>query len=228
MKKEEEKSLQGRKPINIITSVPFSQILFLISNKKNYAQIISKERKTDPSSTLKQLEKLRDQKFLLKPQKENLLWKTVYEINWEKIIIEFLRFLKKRNEQVENKADITKNYPREMIATFGLSEENNLIEKYKNNEYLLFLIKELFKKSSNYDDLSINELFDWIIKIHPNKILKEVENKTELLESNNSLKDYITLIRVCSELSSQYIGKDIKKISHLILKKINEENNQVK
>lgn len=215
---ERKKAPQGRKHIVIINSAPFSQILFLIANQKNYAQIISLERKTDPSSTFKQLENLKKLGFLLEPKKVPLLYKTVYEINWEKIIEEFFINLNKRRQQLQNKSQKDLQYPKELIVTFGLLDEKELIDKYRKNNYLISLFRETFKRGTSYEDLSINELFDWIIKIHPEEIIKKIDGKDEVISNNDTLQDYLILMKVCYELSSEFIEKDIIEVSKDILK----------
>src|SRR3972149_1380562 len=88
------KETRGRKPISIIESTPYSNIIFLIASGTNYPEAISKARKTDSSSTVKQLETLKKAKFLYEPKKEKLLNKTIYSVNWKKIIEEFVKYLR--------------------------------------------------------------------------------------------------------------------------------------
>src|SRR4030042_5895830 len=88
------KKTRGRKAIPIIESLPYSSIIFLIASGTNYPEAISKARKTNSSSTVKQLEALKNAKYLNEPKKEKLLNKTVYSVNWKKIIEEFVKYLR--------------------------------------------------------------------------------------------------------------------------------------
>ncbi|MDP3027396.1 MAG: hypothetical protein Q8N63_06820 [Nanoarchaeota archaeon] len=96
-------------------------------------------------------------------------------------------------------------------------DEKELIDKYRKNNYLISLFKETFKKAISYEDISINELFDWIIKIHPEEIIKKTGNKNNI-NNNEALQDYLILMKVCYELSSEFIEKDIIDVSSDILK----------
>ena len=83
------KRIVGRTKINVIDSIPYSQLIFLVASGKSYALSIAEARgKTDSSPTAKQLKQLEARGFL-KSQKEKLLNKTVYSVNWKKIIEEF-------------------------------------------------------------------------------------------------------------------------------------------
>jgi len=96
------KKQRGRKPIQIIESVPYSQIVFLIASGINYPEAISKARQTDSSSTVKQLDTLRKSKFLQEPKKEKLLNKTVYSVNWNKISNNFIDYVFNKFERSYN------------------------------------------------------------------------------------------------------------------------------
>jgi len=89
----------GRKPIEIIDSLPYSNIIFLVAGGDNYAQIIAEKRGNEPSPTVKQLKFLEKEKYL-KSEKEKLLNKTIYFINWQKILDDFLKYVNQNVDYV--------------------------------------------------------------------------------------------------------------------------------
>jgi len=134
MKKEEKR---GRKSLPVIDSVPFSQIIFLISSGINYPQAISKSRKTDPSATIKQITTLKKQGFLFS-KKEKLLNKTIYSLNKEKISETFIQYM---NDKKQNNGF-------------------NLSNKYSQNKYLGEYLKEIFASYKEIKVTKIREIFE--------------------------------------------------------------------
>ena len=87
------KRIVGRTQINVIDSIPYSQLIFLVASGKSYALTIAEARgKKDSSPTAKQLKQLEARGFL-KSQKEKLLNKTIYSVNWEKATNSFIDYL---------------------------------------------------------------------------------------------------------------------------------------
>lgn len=159
----------GREPIEIIESIPFSQTIFLIASGKNYAQIISQERKIAPSPAVKQLKQLEKAGFIVS-KKEKLLNKTIYSVNWSRIVKAFMDYTIKRAENysgfLDNFADKKGvfGYKQEYFQglDFTLLNEKRLLK----NTYLNNAIKTLFTytyESRTDMNFSISFLFENIL-----------------------------------------------------------------
>jgi hypothetical protein len=184
------KETRGRKAIPIIESLPYSSIIFLIASGTNYPEAISKARKTNSSSTVKQLEALKNAKFLNEPKKEKLLNKTIYSVNWEKIIKEFIKALQEHKEDV-----------------------------LKQDEFLRTNLKEAFKKSFNYLDYLENKEFIKSIKqnnylIEYLKVYFSDISKTSLNYSIANALSYILFFADFNFLTS--VSRNIQKISYFL------------
>lgn len=83
---------KGKRRIPVVNNIIYSNLIFFVASGKNYALSIAKVRnKKDSSPTAKQLKQLEERGFL-KSRKEKLLNKTIYSINWSRIIEEFKKF----------------------------------------------------------------------------------------------------------------------------------------
>jgi hypothetical protein len=202
----------GREPIEIIESIPFSQTIFLIASGKNYAQIISQERKIAPSPAVKQLKQLEKAGFIVS-KKEKLLNKTIYSVNWSRIVKAFIDSIEKR----ENLYGAFLDRYAEQKGVFGYKQEyfqklNFDILKEKRilkNEYLTTAIKTLFISAyeSKMDmNLTISFLFENILN-DPEELShyigirstcrKDIEDE---LKKNKAGTDYKELIEICLRL----------------------------
>lgn len=183
------KRIVGRTKINVIDSIPYSQLIFLVASGKSYALSIAEARgKTDSSPTAKQLKQLEARGFL-KSQKEKLLNKTVYSVNWEKATNSFIDYVIEKFEECyqqefefegENK-DIEKikkylkeradkgEIPKEEIGklrNITMNKMNNKIRDkqfltdIRKNEYIKVLIKNLFLFSARIKNKTIKQSFD--------------------------------------------------------------------
>jgi hypothetical protein len=137
----------GRKPIQVIDSNPYSQIIFLVASGCNYAQEIAKQRKAQPSPTVKQLKDLQKLKFL-RSEKEKLLNKTTYVVNWEKINEEFVNYLynivlRRRQQSIAQLGEKYKSNKNEedSFKEFEILKRN---KKLNRNKYLSRLFEILF------------------------------------------------------------------------------------
>lgn len=147
---------RGRKPISILNSETYAQVIFLISRGVNYNQEISNILKTKPPTTLEKLNILEKNKFL-KTERIKQLNKKIYSINWVKIIDDFLKFLKtqKQNilsevEKVHGKEKSLEWFEQQLrpydYSTYDLLDNKEFIENTKNNEYLKIYFREAFKE----------------------------------------------------------------------------------
>lgn len=133
-----KKETKGRKPIPIIESTPFSEIIFLISAGINYPEVISKARSRDTSSTVQQLKTLKEMKFLNEPKKEKMLNRTRYSVNWKKINQEFIDFMHSKSQKPEFK----------------------IPEKYADNKYLSLYFERIFAPYKQIHTKTIRDIFE--------------------------------------------------------------------
>jgi hypothetical protein len=161
------KETRGRKPIPIIDSTPYSSIVFLIASETNYPEAISKARGTDSSSTVKQLETLKREQFLNEPTKEKLLNKTIYSINWERVIEEFIKYIKDSVDYViseEKRIGLNLNllyvgYEKRV----ELLKQKDFQDKLKQNKYLLKFFQSYYSKIGELkESWSIKATFDYL------------------------------------------------------------------
>jgi hypothetical protein len=184
------KKIAGRNKLNVIDSLPYSQLIFLVASGKNYALSIAEARgKKDSSPTAKQLKQLKEKGFL-KSRKEPRLNKTIYSVNWEKIIKEFIKALQEHKEDV-----------------------------LKQDEFLRTNLKEAFKKSFNYLDYLENKEFIKSIKqnnylIEYLKVYFSDISKTSLNYSIANALSYILFFADFNFLTS--VSRNIQKISYFL------------
>lgn len=156
----------GRKPIEVIDSLPYSHIVFLVANGDNYAQVISEKRGTAPSPTVKQLKFLEKEKYL-KSSKEKLLNKTIYEVNWQKIIDDFLSYINQNVDYVCSENDrlglnlknAIKGFDERISQSRDKSFQNNL----KKNKYLQLFLKNYYSEIGRLkESWTITATFDFL------------------------------------------------------------------
>lgn len=169
----------GRTKINVIDSIPYSQLIFLVASGKSYALNIAEARgKTDSSPTAKQLKQLEARGFL-KSQKEKLLNKTVYSVNWKRVIEEFIRYVNENIDYVCSENERLKLNLKNTIKGFDerieKAKDKKFQEDLKKNNYLqtffhnyyseIGKLKESWTISSTFDFLSffgdLNFIYAW-------------------------------------------------------------------
>jgi hypothetical protein len=209
------KSLVGRNKINVIESVPYSELIFLIASGKNYALEIAEARgKKDSSPTAKQLKQIEKRGFL-KSHKEKLLNKTIYSVNWEKIGEEFIEFLKNEKKlylDKDNKinrefldfnfSDSIGNRKEVKIAPdFKIDLFN---KKYFRNSYLIKFLQSIFGRIYKNDliklNITIKDIFnEYVLLIGVNMgVSSRIGKKYGLefekyVEKESEIMDYIKL-----------------------------------
>ncbi|MBU0894583.1 MAG: hypothetical protein KKF48_03025 [Nanoarchaeota archaeon] len=209
-----KKSSSGRDKIKVIESVPYSQLIFLISSGKTYALEIAKARgKKDSSPTAKQLDQLKKRGFLTS-KKGGLLNKNIYSINWKKINKEFVNYVFNIFEKdVKDYKKISKkeqdepkeNHYNELLKKI---KTKNFDKDIKNHEYLITLLKLTFPLVENrektireiFEDLRINfpqppgTFVDHPSKFHDEKKRRESgEYYTDLIEGRKRDEKYAQL-----------------------------------
>ena len=134
----------GRKRVKIFESKALCRLLLLVSRGINYAQAISKETGNKPSPIVKQLKILEKTGYLNKPKKEKLLNKSIYSVNYKKILDEFIEYYI---------GSLVTHYDNQEFPVIKkeLSPKIEEIRKYllsiKDNEILISAIDELLSFS---------------------------------------------------------------------------------
>lgn len=127
-----------RKIISVIESQAYSEIIFLIAAEKNYAQIIAQERNTEPSPTVKQLKELVKKGYLKSHQeKNNILNKRIYTINWDKIINDYFQLIIKTLPTIKVKNDY---YSNRLFINFL----KGIFAEYSHSKIKPYRIKNVF------------------------------------------------------------------------------------
>ena len=171
------KRIVGRTQIEVIDSIPYSQLVFLVASGKSYALTIAEARgKKDSSPTAKQLKQLEARGFL-KSQKEKLLNKTIYSVNWNKILDEFFLFLKERKEGfIDSHNRLKTNVSPEILERLKLLDNKDFVKDMKANKYLNQFLKEYLssirdRSCSLYEAFAyflVYVSFDFIYSTNPN------------------------------------------------------------
>lgn len=235
----------GRKPIKIIESLPYSQIIFLISFGKNYAKIIAESRNVEVFPTTQQLQKLKEKKYLISlneqegknfPQN-----KTLYLVNWKKISSEFVDYVfemyKKEYDYLlqseikfwgesklkEIAKSWNKEYPNETLRTghtdcdilFNKTMNKDFEKSIKNNPYLHFILYDSFSKM-NYSNRTIKEVFEEFRKL---SLLYMVDNN--ILDGlKNNLQD---IENNSNQINKEYVEKVRREFKNdILVKELND------
>jgi hypothetical protein len=166
-----KKSKGGRKPIEVIESLPLSQIIFLISAGINYPEAISKARQTDSSATIKQLSILETKEFVSwKKSEDKLLNKTIYFVKWEKVIEEFMKKLNWQKDRVLEQAKQTNSdYEtkfNQQITYFKYFEDKDFLDMLPKNIYLQKYLSVYFSQMPSINmSYTISDLLGYILLV---------------------------------------------------------------
>ena len=211
---------KGRKEIAVIESLPYSSIILLVSSGKNYADVIAEATKKDSSTIARQLRDLIDKKnnknFLisLKESEGKTLQhnKTIYSVNYEKIIEEFISHIRELLEEANKEHKELEKYQTEIEKKIEDINFSNTKE-YTQNKYLLeffrvaissyegikttFTLKDLFNDMINNNVFS---LFTFHVPYKNNSLsissyleTKQGEEKTLLINKLENDSDYKTI-----------------------------------
>lgn len=149
----------------IIDNPKYLKIILLIKQNKNYNEVLSRELEIKPSSTYEHLKYLERQGFIISKPEEERFNKTIYSVNYEKIIEEFILYLRAMFEKTMK--DNLSLSDEDFLNKFEQETSNNDIfntKNYLNNPYLLSFFKELLSMSVNVGTKStLKELFSEII-----------------------------------------------------------------
>jgi len=168
------KDNRGRKPLKIINSEAHARILFLIAQEKNYNQIISSELKTTPPATLEKIDILEKNKFITSTRLKRLN-KKIYSVSYNKIINEFINFLKQQKQIIFSEIEKThgkkeglewlkKNLLPYDFSNYDLLENKVFTEQIKENAYLHEYFKEVFKEISQQNlKLTLLDFFKFLL-----------------------------------------------------------------
>lgn len=226
-----KKQTRGRKTIPILESIPYSNIIFLISSGVDYPEAISKARKTNSSSTVKQLAVLRKTGFLNEPKKEKLLNKTRHSVNFDKILEGYLShcldIYKIEGVKTENNFKKSSFIPHDKVKKISLVKNDELTfskrEKTEitNNEHLRFSIKSFCITESLTKDSTITNIFERMNSL----ILNNKEILLKLESQNNSMRKFIELLR---NINAESFGIQKELIEELLESKLTNKKLKMK
>jgi hypothetical protein len=173
----------GRKQIEVINSIPYSEIIFLIASGENYPQAVAEKRKKEISPTAKQMNELKEKGFLIsinEKEKKNFPQnKKYFSVNWKKIIEEFIRYVNENIDYVCSENERLKLNLKNTIKGFEervkQAKDKKFQEDLKKNNYLqtffhnyyseIGKLKENWTISSTFDFLSffgdLNFIYAW-------------------------------------------------------------------
>jgi len=234
------KRIVGRTQIEVIDSIPYSQLVFLVASGKSYALTIAEARgKKDSSPTAKQLKQLEARGFL-KSQKEKLLNKTIYSVNWNKILDEFFLFLKERKEGfIDSHNRLKTNVSPEILERLKLLDNKDFVKDMKANKYLNQFLKEYLssirdRSCSLYEAFAyflVYVSFDFIYSTNPNLyyILSLGEGTNSFkIEEKERKKEREKLLSTKTKEKWVEAKEKIKTISSLLDKKHQEIRDKIK
>jgi len=170
------KKSKGKQRLAVIRNKVYSNLIFQVSGEKNYAQKIFEiyGKKKSASVISRQLDILETEEHFLKSEiKEDknvfpMQKLRVYSVNWQKIIGEFIKEIKKQKEAI---LEQDKNLNSNLKEIFGsrmdlLSDLDNeeFIERLKKNSYLIEYLKIYFGKISRISlNYTISEVLGYIL-----------------------------------------------------------------
>ncbi len=212
----------GRNKINVIDSVPYSELIFLVSSGVNYPLSIAEARgKKDSSPTAKQLNQLVDRGFL-KSNKEKLLNKTIFSINWGKISREFfnhyfqtyqkmmLEMQERFNIAISKVANIKEDIDlSDLNIVFKDKEEKEIIE----DKNILFLLRAFIETENILNKSTLRSIFERISRL----ILSDKEIFKHLSLKNNSLNKFLEVLKIVESKSVGIQDETIKEIFEIKL-----------
>jgi len=138
---------------DIEKSPELSRIIFCIAKGHNYARDIAKTLTKDSTTVVRQLQKLEKLRYI-SSKKEKILNKTIYSVNWKKIMSVYSVWLGKKfklaaHEYRKLKIDKYGDIP------IGFLEEKNIPKLISESKHILLLLKEIFKTQENYKYQSV-------------------------------------------------------------------------
>ncbi|MEN7982376.1 MAG: hypothetical protein ABFQ65_02930 [Nanoarchaeota archaeon] len=132
----------GRNKIEVIDSVPYSQIIFLVAKGFNYPQAVALKRNTEVSPTSRQMLRLKNQGYLLSlneiENKNFLQNKKYFLINGPKINEDFINYIKSKN----------------------CNPDFKIPPKFIENKFLSLYFKKIFAETSISKYKTIKEIFE--------------------------------------------------------------------
>lgn len=212
----------GRSQINVLDSVPYSEIIFLIASGKNYALAIAEARgKKDSSPTAKQLNQLIKRGFL-KSQKEKLLNKTLYSINWDKVAKEFFNHYfqtyQKMMIEMQERINISISKVANIKGNIDLSDINIIFKDIEKKEItrdqdILFLLRAFIETENILNKSTLRSIFERISRL----ILSDKEIFKHLSLKNNSLNKFLEVLKIVESKSVGIQDETIKEIFEIKL-----------
>lgn len=149
--------------LSTFESKPLTRLFVEILRGNNYAQLLSKITGNQPSPIVIQLKRIEQEKYLISYQEDvNILNKTLYKPNWNKVIIDYLN----------SEALLPPNITKEDIKTVSsLFDNENIKELFSEDilkifpedfhffEVLSLLITVITKRYDTITDRGIKQIF---------------------------------------------------------------------
>lgn len=161
---------RGRNKIDIIHSVPYSKIIFIVASGENYPENVSKILKKDYSTIGKQMRQLHTKEYLISLKEEGgkkLQYnKTLYAVNLNKIIENIFDILNERLKRLSKDKATNKDTFDEVEISESLRYLNKkgYIESIKNNSYFKKILKEYLGLGSLFGEVSLRIALESLLK----------------------------------------------------------------
>lgn len=161
---------RGRNKIDIIHSVPYSKIIFIVASGENYPEYVSKILKKDYSTIGKQMRQLHAKEYLISLKEEGgkkLQYnKTLYAVNLNKIIENIFDILNERLKRLSKDKATNKDTFDEVEISESLRYLNkkSYIESIKNNSYLKKILKEYLGFGFHFGEVSLRIALESLLK----------------------------------------------------------------
>lgn len=189
---------RGRNKIDIIHSVPYSKIIFIVASGENYPENVSKILKKDYSTIGKQMRQLHTKEYLISLKEEGgkkLQYnKTLYAVNLNKIIENIFEII---NENLiwllKNQMYKTTYNEVDISESLRYLNKKGYIESIKNNAYFKKILVEYLCEGFYFGEISLRLALESLLKNLASfgHLIPEKTKLSEAIEdANNVLEGY--------------------------------------
>ena len=204
----------------------YCKILFTINIRGVTAFGLAKELNKKQAVMWRQLKELENKKLLLS-KREKKLNKKIYLINWEKIIEEFVKFLKDARDYTFSEAkriagkkgiEALKQDLKTRFVYYSYLDDKRFIFELKNNPYLIIFFRMLFKEMARMrmTQTKIVDLFGIML-------VKEMRPHPLSKIDDILFHKYQEKVAEVGGISDKDIKEDKEKVMKRIHKELNEE-----
>lgn len=159
------KKKKGKNFVDIIENRVYSRIIFDLANNEKYVSEIANSLHCDTGNLSRQLKLLKEEGFVNSKIKKNtskfpMERKTIYFLNFDKIISEFSNFLKEKVKKRLNSFKMRSDFETLKYLWgdnfYNLDNFNKLIQK----EYFRRFLLRCFKDYSSFNETTLKEFFE--------------------------------------------------------------------